>query len=169
MDQDRRPRKQSDRRKNNRRRRDEPPADGIYEEVLQIKRVSKKTTGGNSISFTALVVVGDKKGKVGLGLGKGLEVPQAIKKGVKYARKHMIDVPVHEKSLPHDVKVKYRAARIILKPAPKGTGLKVGSVVRSILAFAGIENASGKVLGSRNKLTNAYAIMRALGSLKART
>lgn len=160
--------KKTDRQNKPRRRRDEPPADGIFEEVLQIKRVSKKTTGGNSISFTALVVVGDKKGKVGLGLGRGLEVPQAIQKGVKYARKHMIDVPVYEKSLPHDVKFKFRAARIILKPAPKGTGLKVGSVVRSILAFAGIENASGKVLGSRNKLTNAYAVMRALKSLKPR-
>lgn len=147
------------------RRRDEAPQDGIHEEVLQIKRVSKKTTGGNSISFTALVVVGDKKSKVGLGLGRGKEVPQAIQKGVKYARKHMIEVPVYETTLPHDVKFKFKSARIILKPAPQGTGLKVGSVVRSILSFAGVTNASGKILGSRNQLTNAYAVMRVLKKL----
>lgn len=150
------------------RRRDEEPQDGIHEQVLQIKRVSKKTTGGNYISFTALVVVGDKKSKVGVGLGRGLEVPQAIQKAVKYARKHMIDVPVHEDTLPHDVKFKFKSAQIILKPAPQGTGLKVGSVVRSILSYAGITNASGKILGSRNKTTNAYAVMNVLQTLKPR-
>lgn len=153
----------------NNRRRQERPSDGIAEEVLEIKRVSKKTTGGNYISFTALVVVGDMKGRVGVGLGRGLEVPQAIKKAVKYARKHMIEVPVYKNTLPHDAKVKYKSARIILKPAPRGTGLKVGSVVRTILTLAGVTNASGKIIGSRNKTTNAYAIVKALESLKKRS
>lgn len=143
--------------------------DGVAEEVLMIKRLSKKTKGGNSISFSALVAVGDKKGKVGIGMGKGLEVPQAIKKGIKFARANMIEVPIHEESIPHDVRIKFKAADIILKPAPKGAGLKVGSVVRSILALAGITNASGKVLGSRNKITNVYAVMEALKSLNARS
>ncbi len=155
-------------RKQRRPRSFDEPKDGFYEEVLQIKRVSKKTTGGNNITFTALVVVGDKKGKVGLGLGRGLEVPQAIKKGVKAARKKLTDVNVYKNTLPHDVKFKFKSARIILKPAPRGTGLKVGSVVRPILSFAGVKNASGKIIGSRNQATNAYAVMKALKSLVPR-
>lgn len=148
-------------------RRPEKPEDndGFHEEVLEIKRVSKKTTGGNSISFTALVAVGDKKGKVGIGLGKGLEVPQAIQKGIKYAKKHLIDVPVYENTLPHDIRIKYKSARIILKPAPKGTGLKVGGVMRSILSLVGIQNASGKIIGSRNPTTNSYALISGLQKL----
>ncbi len=151
-----------------RRPRNSEDIDGIAEEVLEIKRVSKKTTGGNAISFTALVVVGDRTGKVGVALGRGLEVPQAIRKAVKYARKQMITVPIHNDTLPHNVLTKFKAARIILKPAPQGSGLKVGSVVRSILTLSGVKNASGKVLGSRNKATNARAVIKALKSLQAR-
>lgn len=140
--------------------------EAIEERVLLIRRVSKKTPGGNYITFSALVAVGDKKGKVGLGLAKGLEVPIAIKKAVNYAKKRMVKIPIYKKTLPHEVKVKFKAAKIILKPAPAGTGLKVGSVIRAILSLAGIENASGKVLGSRNQINNAYATLKALKSLK---
>jgi len=154
---------------NDRRRpRNSEEIDGIAEEVLEIKRVSKKTTGGSAMSFTALVVVGDRKGRVGVAMGRGLEVPQAIKKAVKYARKQMITVPIHNDTLPHNVLTKFKAARILLKPAPQGSGLKVGSVVRSILTLSGVKNASGKVLGSRNKATNARGVMKALQSLQAR-
>lgn len=142
--------------------------DKLEERVLVIKRVSKKTPGGNYISFTALVVVGDKKGRVGIGLKRGLEVPQAIKKAINYAKKHMIDVPIHKSTLPHDLRVKYKAAILILRPAPEGAGLKAGSVVRAILSAAGVTNASAKILRSRNQLTNAYAIMKALNNLKKR-
>ena len=135
------------------------------EKLLELKRVSKKTKGGNTISFTALVTIGDLKGRVGLGLGRGREVAQAIRKATSSAKKNMITVKIFKDTLPHDVKVKFKAARIILKPAPQGAGLKVGSVVRSILSLAGIRNASGKMLGSRNKSTNAYAVMNALKSL----
>lgn len=135
------------------------------EKLLQLKRVSKKTKGGNTISFTALMVIGDMKGKVGVGLGRGREVAQAIKKATSTAKKSMITVKITKDTLPHDVKVKYKAARIILKPAPQGAGLKVGSVVRSILSLAGIRNASGKLLGSRNQTTCAYAVMKALEGL----
>ena len=120
------------------------------------------------MSFTALVVVGDRKGRVGVAMGRGLEVPQAIKKAVKYARKQMIMVPIHNDTLPHNVLTKFKAARILLKPAPQGSGLKVGSVVRSILTLSGVKNASGKVLGSRNKATNARGVMKALQSLQTR-
>lgn len=134
----------------------------MIEQVLQIKRVSKKTPGGNYISFTALVVVGDRAGKVGIGFKRGLEVPQAIKKAIAYAKKHMIEVPIEGKTLPNSFTVKYKAAKIMLKPAPAGTGLKVGGVVRTILSIAGYENASGKILKSRNHLSNAYAVMKGL-------
>lgn len=140
----------------------------IEERVLLIKRVSKKIPGGNYVTFSALVAVGDKKGKVGIGLGRALEVPPAIEKAVNYAKKHMINVPIYKNTLPHEVKIKYKAAKILLKPAPEGTGLKVGSVVRIILDLAGVSNASGKVIGSRNQIVNSYAVIEALKRLKKR-
>ena len=140
----------------------------LNEKVLLIKRVSKKTSGGNYVTFSALVVVGDGNGKVGIGLGRGLEVPPAIQKAMNYARKHMIRVPIYRNTLPHEIKLKYKAALILLKPAPEGTGLKVGSVARVILDLAGVQNASGKIIGSRNQLVNTYAVMNALKKLKIR-
>ncbi len=142
--------------------------DGIEEKVLVIKRVSKKTTGGNYISFTALVAVGDKKGSVGIGLQRGLEVPQAIRKAIRYARKRMVQIPLKNGTIIHDLRVKYKGSSIILKPAPLGAGLKAGSVVRSILSLSGVTNASAKILGSRNQLNNAYATMKALEVLAKR-
>lgn len=141
----------------------------LKEKVLVIKRVSKKTSGGNYVTFSALVVVGDGNGKVGIGLGRGLEVPPAIQKAMNYARKHMIRVPIYKNTLPHEIKLKYKAALILLKPAPEGTGLKVGSVARVILDLAGVQNASGKIIGSRNQLVNTYAVMNALKRLKIRS
>jgi len=140
----------------------------IEERVLLVRRVSKKVPGGNYISFSALVAVGDKKGRVGIGLGRALEVPPAIEKAANYAKKHMIEVPIYKDTLPHEVKIKYKAAKILLKPAPPGTGLKVGSVARVILDLAGVANASGKVLGSRNQIVNSYAVIEALKRLKKR-
>ncbi len=139
----------------------------FQEKVVKIKRVSKKITGGNYVTFSALVVVGNRKGKVGIGLGRSLEVPPAIQKAISYAKKHMINVPIRNKTIPHEVRVKFKAAKILLKPAPEGTGLKVGSVARVILDLAGIENASGKIIGSRNQIVNTYAIMKALQMLRS--
>jgi len=140
----------------------------FQEKVVKIRRVSKKTTGGNYVTFSALVVVGNKKGKVGIGLGRSLEVPPAIQKAISYAKKHMINVPMRNKTIPHEVRVKFKAARILLKPAPEGTGLKVGSVTRVILDLAGVENASGKIIGSRNQIVNTYAVMKALSLLRTK-
>ena len=140
--------------------------DNIEEKVLLIRRVSKKTTGGNYISFSALVAVGDHQGKVGLGLSRGLEVPVAIKKAIRSARKSMITIPLYKETLPHEIKVKYKSALILLKPAPLGAGLKLGSVVRVILGLAGVKNASGKIIRSNNQITNAYATIEALKLLK---
>ncbi|OGK28679.1 hypothetical protein A3D06_01690 [Candidatus Roizmanbacteria bacterium RIFCSPHIGHO2_02_FULL_40_9] len=145
-----------------------PTQDGLEENVLLIRRLSKKTKGGNYVSFSALVVVGDRKGRVGVGMGRGLEVPQAIRKALVQARKHMITVPLYNATLPHDIRVKYKSAELILYPAPQGAGLKVGSVVRAILSYAGITNASGKILRSRNQITNAHAVVKALKMLRPR-
>jgi len=140
----------------------------FQEKVVKIRRVSKKITGGNYVTFSALVVVGDRKGRVGIGLGRSLEVPPAIQKAISYAKKHMITVPTRNKTIPHEVRIKFKAAKILLKPAPEGTGLKVGSVTRVILDLAGIENASGKIIGSRNQIVNTYAVMKALSLLRTK-
>jgi len=138
----------------------------LEEKVLLVRRVSKKIPGGNYISFSALVAVGDRRGNVGVGLGRALEVPPAIQKAISYAKKHMIKVPLFKKSIPHDIKIKYKAAKVLFKPAPEGTGLKIGSVARIIFDLAGVENASGKIIGSRNQIVNAYAVLKALSKLK---
>ncbi|MBI4004781.1 30S ribosomal protein S5 [Candidatus Roizmanbacteria bacterium] len=139
------------------------------EKVLIIRRVSKKTTGGNYVSFSALVAIGDRKGKVGVGIGRGLEVPPAIQKAISHAKKNMVVIPIYKTTIPHDVLLKYKSALVLLRPAPEGTGLKVGSVVRIILDLAGISDASGKIIGSRNQIANAYAVIEALRKLKKRT
>jgi len=138
------------------------------EKVLLIRRVSKKVTGGNYVTFSALVAVGDRQGQVGLGLGRGLEVPSAIQKGISYAKKHLVKIPLYKNSLPHEIRLNYKAAKILLKPAPEGTGLKVGSVARIILDLAGVYNASGKIIRSKNQIVNSYAVMEALKRLKPR-
>lgn len=142
------------------------PEDRNKEQVLIIKRVSKKTSGGNYISFTALVAVGDGEGSVGLGTGRGQEVPTAIQKAIAKARKSMFKVPRKNVTLPHMIMAEYKSSKILLKPAPEGTGLKVGSVARTILELSGIQDASGKIIGTRNQTTNAYAVLRALKKLK---
>ncbi len=138
------------------------------ERVLNIRRVSKKTTGGNYISFSALVAVGDGEGNVGIGIGRGLEVPPAIQKAITQAKKHMVKLPIYNDTLPHEIKMKFKSSRLLLKPAPPGTGLKVGGVVRAVLDIAGVNNASGKIIGTRNQITNAYAVIEAIKKLKPR-
>ena len=140
----------------------------LEERILQIKRVTKKTTGGNYVTFTALVVVGNGHGNVGIALGRGLEVPQAIKKAILKAKKTMITVPLYKSTIPHQIKMKFKAGKIFLKPAPEGTGLKIGSVARAIFDLAGIHNASGKIIGSRNQTVNTDLVMAALKKLKMR-
>jgi len=140
----------------------------LEERILLIRRVTKKTTGGNYVTFSSLVVIGDGKGRVGIGLGRGLEVPQAIKKALNKAKKSMINVPLYKGTIPHMIKLKYKAGTILLKPAPEGTGLKIGSVARAIFDLAGIHNASGKIIGTRNQITNTYLVIKALKKLKKR-
>ncbi|MBI3955120.1 30S ribosomal protein S5 [Candidatus Gottesmanbacteria bacterium] len=136
------------------------------EKVIQVNRVSKKTTGGNKIGFSVLMVVGDKKGKVGVGLGKAGDVASAIKKGSAYAKKHLIEVPIINTTIPHEIRLKKGAARIILKPAPPGTGIRAGGAVRSVVEAAGIRDIVSKILGTDNKASNVYATFEALQRFK---
>lgn len=136
------------------------------EKVVQINRVSKKTKGGNRRGFSIVVVVGDKKGRVGVGLGKAPEVQDAIRKGVTYAKKHLINVPLKNTTIPHEVLVKVGAAQVLLKPAPAGTGVKAGGAVRAVVEAAGISDIVSKVLGTENKASNVYATLEALKRLR---
>lgn len=138
----------------------------FFERVVQVNRVSKKTKGGDKRSLSVLVVVGDKKGKVGVGLGKAADVQSAVKKATLYAKKHLIEVMLKGRTIPHPVLVKYGAARVLLKPAPEGTGIIAGGAVRVVVEAAGIHDIVSKSLGTKNKASNVYATLQALGQLK---
>lgn len=135
------------------------------EKVVQVSRVSKKTKGGNKIGFSVIVVVGNKKGKVGVGLGKAKDVASAIRKGVNIAKKNLIVVPIVNGTIPHDVRIKRGAAKVLLKPAPEGTGVIAGGAVRVVVEAAGIRNISSKILGTKNPASNIYATLEALSGL----
>lgn len=138
----------------------------FYEKVVQVNRVSKKTKGGDKRSLSVLVVVGDRKGKVGVGLGKAADVQSAVRKATTYAKKHMIVVPLKDgRTILHQINVKLGAALIMLKPAPKGTGVIAGGPVRVVVEAAGIHDVVSKILGTENKASNVYATMYALREL----
>ncbi len=139
------------------------------EKVVQVNRVSKKTKGGNKIGFSVLVVVGDKKGRVGVGLGQAPDVSSAVRKAVSYAKKHQISVAMRGRTIVHQVNVKLGAARVLLKPAPPGTGVIAGGAVRAVVEAAGIRDISSKILGSKNQASNVYATMEALKQLKVKS
>ncbi len=138
------------------------------ETIVQVNRVSKKTKGGNKIGFSVLVVVGDRKGRVGVGLGQAPDVSSAVRKGVSYAKKHFITVPMKGRTIPHEVRVKRGAAYVMLKPAPPGTGVIAGGAVRAVAEAAGIRDIVSKILGSKNQASNVYATMEALRHFKVR-
>src|SRR3989338_7119715 len=143
------------------------PESSFEDRVVQVNRTSKKTSGGNRIGFSTLVVVGDRKGNVGAGLGKAKDVISGIRKGSLYAKKHLLKVPLKDgRTIPHRVEVKFGAAKIFLKPAPKGSGIIAGSSVRTVLELAGVKDVVGKILGTNNKITNVYATMKALEMLR---
>ncbi len=136
------------------------------EKVVQVNRVSKKTKGGNRIGFSVLMVAGDRKGRVGVGLGKAPDVVSAIKKGISRAKKNLIRVPMRGRTIPHEIFVKKGAAKIILKPAPPGTGVIAGGAVRAVVDAAGIRDIVSKVLGTSNQASNVYATIEALKKLR---
>ncbi len=140
----------------------EPQQSEYEEKVIAISRVSKKTKGGDQMGFTALMVVGDKKGKVGVGLGKAKDVVSAIQKGIKQAKRKMIVVPIDRTTIPFSVKAEHGAGKVLLKPASKGSGVIAGGPVRAVVEAAGIKDVSAKILGSDNQASSVHATFNAL-------
>ncbi len=153
---------------NNQNNRGPREASEFDEQVVSINRVTKKTKGGNKMGFAALAVVGDRKGRVGIGLGKAPDVSGAIRKAVLLAKKRFIAVPIVNGTIPFRIDVKVGAAKIMLKPAPPGSGIIAGGAVRSVVSAVGIQNISSKMLGTTNKVNNVHATMHALEQIAER-
>ena len=148
-------------------RREQAPAEPKqYEElVINIDRVSRVVKGGRRFRFKALVVVGDKKNKVGIGVAKGADVQAAIAKATEVAKKHVVTIAINKGTIPHDAEVRFSGAQVMIKPAAPGTGIIAGGVVRSIIGVTGISDLLSKSLGSTNKVNIAYATIEALNSV----
>jgi len=153
-----------------RRRTFERPKDEFESKLLDLARVTRVAAGGRRFRFRVVMVIGDKKGKVGIGVAKGLDVAQAVEKATRLAKKNLIVVPMVEGTIPHEVSAKFGAAEVLIKPQRKGRGLVAGGTVRVISNLAGIKNISSKILGrTSNKLNNALATINAFKKLKIKT
>ncbi len=143
------------------------PAEADYDEKnVEVARVTRVTKGGKRMRFRALTVIGNRKGRVGFGLAKGVDVALATGKATTQARKALLTVPMIYETIPHPVEAKFAAARVLLKPAPKGTGIKAGGAVRIVLELAGVPNVVSKILGSSSKINNVKATFAALKKLR---
>ena len=151
----------------NNRNSDRPVEEKQFDErVVHVDRVARVVKGGRRFRFRALVVVGDKKGRIGIGISKGADVTAAVAKAVDVAKKNMVSVKLYKGTFPHEAQAKVGGSNILLKPASAGTGLIAGGVVRTVLEVAGVHNALSKSLGSTNKINTAYATLDALKAMK---
>lgn len=153
----------------NNRRGDKPAEEKVFEEVtIGVDRVSRSVKGGRRMRFKALVVVGDKKTRVGMGVAKGQDVQAAVQKATDIAKKNLVNIPIINNTIPHEIEIKHGGARVLLKPAAPGTGIIAGGVVRSVIGVTGITNLLSKSLGSTNKVNIAYATIDAMRNLVPR-
>ena len=137
------------------------------ERLVTVNRVSKTVKGGKNFRFSALVVVGDEKGRVGVGMGKAVEITEAIRKGTEDAKKHLVNVPLLGTSIPHESKASFSTSKVQLLPAPEGTGVIAGGAARAVLELAGVKNIRTKSYGSNNKINMVKATIEALKSLRS--
>lgn len=138
------------------------------QKTIDLARVTRVVAGGKRMRFRATVAIGDQKGRVGMGIAKGADVTIAIQKAVTAAKKNLIRVPIVDDTIPHVIFTKHGGARLMLKPAPKGSGVIAGGPIRMIMELAGVKNVVSKILGSSNKINNVYALMEALQKLRTR-
>ncbi len=136
--------------------------------VIDLARVTRVMAGGKRMRFRACVAIGDRAGKFGIGLAKGADVSIAINKAVNQAKKNMVEIPIVKNTIPHRLYIKSKAAKILLKPAPEGTGIKAGGAIRMVLDLAGVPNITCKILGSNNKINNVRALVEAVDQFVVR-
>lgn len=160
---------------NNNRRSRRPGRDGgererreFDQKVVEVKRVTRVVAGGKRMRFRALVVIGDHKGKVGMGLKKGMDVAESVNKAVAQAKKNMVTLPLVNETIPHQVKIKYKSSQLIMIPAKPGTGVIAGGAVRSVMDLAGVKNIISKMIGSSNKVNNVKAVFKAFSSMRSK-
>lgn len=145
-------------------RRMEKPKDDFEQKMVDLARVTRVMAGGKRMKFRACMVIGDKKGKVGVGIAKGVDVAMAIQKAVAKARKNIINVPILDGTIPHEINIKEKSSRLMMKPGRKGSGIKAGGVMRIVFELAGVKDVVGKILGTNNKINNTKATLLALDS-----
>ncbi len=157
----------SEQQKNRKKREQKREKPEFDQQILDLARVTRVTKGGKQLNFRCCVLLGDKKGRVGYGVQKGADVQLAVDKAVAQAKKNMIRIPIVHDTIPHRVEAKYKAGKVMMKPAPKGSGIIAGSVIRAIFDIAGVPNASAKMLGkTNNKITNVKATFLALSMFR---
>jgi small subunit ribosomal protein S5 len=142
------------------------PEQEFEQRLIQVARVTRVMKGGKRMRFRALLAIGDRKGRVGIGVAKGADVTMAIQKAFNQAKKNLVHVPIVKGTIPHEVVVKFKASKIMMKPAISGSGVKAGGAVRVILELAGVQDVTAKILGGSNKINNVKATLAALDTFK---